>query len=58
MYVFELIRELEKCPDKGMEVGYEVNTGDQLELLIGEDADNPNARGINIPAPKWKERIS
>uniref|UniRef100_A0A6M3LUL4 Uncharacterized protein n=1 Tax=viral metagenome TaxID=1070528 RepID=A0A6M3LUL4_9ZZZZ len=56
MNVIELIGELEKCPNKDMEVGYEVKT-DQLELLIGEDADNPDARGINIPATKWNERI-
>ena len=53
MNVSELIRELEKCPEKDMEVGYEVKT-DGVELLIGEYADNPNARGINIPNPSWK----
>ena len=50
--VIELIIELEKCPNKDMEIGYEVKA-DQLELLVGKDADDSNARGINIPNPKW-----
>ncbi len=52
MNVKELIKELEGCHDKDMEVGYEVNRT-SLELLVGEDSDNINSNSITIPKPEW-----
>ena len=52
MNVKELIKELESCQDKEMEISYQTNIAD-IELLIGEDADNPKSSSIVIKNPGW-----
>ena len=52
MTVEELIKKLEKCQDKGMEVGFQVERI-SCELLIGEDGNDKNSSSITISKPEW-----
>jgi len=52
MNVHELVKELENCHNKDMEVGFQVERT-SLELLIGEDADDKDSVSITIPKPEW-----